>query len=67
MADTATAIREAMASRGITQSALAERLGLAQPAVSMRLSGRTRITVDELIQIADLLGVEPGSLIGDAA
>lgn len=56
-----------MTSAGVTQTALAERLGLTQPAVSARLSGRTPITVDELRVIADVLGVEPADLLGRAA
>ena len=67
MADTPQAIREAMTSAGVTQTALAERLGLTQPAVSARLSGRTPITVDELRIIADALGVDAAVLLGSAA
>ena len=67
MADTPQTIREAMTSAGVTQTALAERLGLTQPAVSARLAGRTPITVDELQIIADALGVEPADLLGRAA
>lgn len=67
MTDTPTAIREAMAARGLTQTTLAERLGLTQPAVSARLSGRTPITVDELRTIAAALGVPVSSLIESAA
>lgn len=67
MADTTRAIREAMTAAGITQTALAERLGLTQPAVSARLSGRTPITVDELRIIAATLGVDAGDLLKDAA
>lgn len=67
MTDAPTAIREAMASKGLTQTALAERLGLTQPAVSARLSGRTPITVDELTVIAAVLGVPVTDLLKDAA
>lgn len=67
MADTPTAIREAMSSSGVTQIALAERLGLTQPAVSARLAGRTPITVDELRTIAAFLNVPVADLVTDAA
>lgn len=56
-----------MARRGVSQTRVAERLGISQSAVSARLSGRTPFDVNELVTIADFLGVPVTALIGERA
>ena len=60
-------LRAEMARRRITQTALAEALGLPQTQVSSRLRGATEWKVTELLAVAEYLGVTPASLLGDAA
>lgn len=42
---------------------LGEVLGLSQPAVSARLNGRQPLTVEELIVVAQWLGISPVDLM----
>jgi transcriptional regulator with XRE-family HTH domain len=60
---TEAAIRAEMARRGVLQKDIARVLGISTQGVSERLNGHTRITVDELVQIAALLDVEVGALV----
>lgn len=60
-------IRAEMARRRLPQTALADRLGITQQAVSMKLAGRRPLTDTEVSTIADFLSVEPGSLFADHA
>jgi transcriptional regulator with XRE-family HTH domain len=50
-------IRAEIARRKISQTTLAEHLGLSQTSVSARLSGRTAFDVNEVHAIAVFLGV----------
>ncbi len=54
-----------MARRSMSQTQIAERLGISQPAVSARLLGRTPFDVNELVAIAEVLGVPVSTLIGE--
>lgn len=56
-------VRACMARKAIRQDDLAERLGLSQQALSSRLTGRTRWTLDDLAAVADALNVSMGSLL----
>ena len=58
----AAEIRAALARQRITQSALAERLGVSHAWVSRRLSGEVPLTIPDVTQIAAELGVEVSSL-----
>jgi transcriptional regulator with XRE-family HTH domain len=49
---------------GLTQRMLADRLGLAQSAVSRIESGNRRVSIEELARISAALGTSPGFLIG---
>lgn len=60
-------VRAEMARRRLPQIALADRLGITQQAVSMKLAGRRPLTDTEVAAIADFLSVEPGSLFADHA
>ena len=60
-------LRGAMAERRISQREAAERLGISQPSLSDRMNRRTPMSVDELLTLADMLGVAPADLLGDAA
>lgn len=56
-----------MARRGISQTRVGDRLSLSQPAISARLRGQTPFDVNELVAIAEFLGVPVSTLIGDKA
>ena len=60
-------VRAEMARRKISQEAVAQTLGLSQASVSARLRGVTPFRVDELLRIADLLGVPLDLLLAGAA
>ena len=56
-------VRRAMRRRGYTGVEMARALGMAQSSWSRRETGRTPLTVDELIDVADVLDEDPGALI----
>ena len=58
-------IREARKRAGLTQAALAERIGLDQSGVSRIERGERPVTVDVLVAIARALGVPPAALLED--
>ena len=49
--------------RGMTQEALANQLGKGQSWVNHKLSGRRKVNVEDIILIADALGIEPSTLL----
>ncbi len=59
----AATIRAELARRRISQSALARELGMAQTAVSRRLTGQVPFDVNELHAIANHLGLPPAALL----
>jgi transcriptional regulator with XRE-family HTH domain len=56
-------VRAWMARKGIRQDDLAHQMGLSQQALSSRLTGRTRWTVDDLAVAAAALQVPISSLL----
>jgi transcriptional regulator with XRE-family HTH domain len=56
-------LRAEVARRRIPQEQLAARLGMSQQAVSDRLRGRVKMSVDDLGRLADLLGLQPAELL----
>jgi predicted XRE-type DNA-binding protein len=59
-----TAVALAIAAQGLTQARLARLLGVRQATcVGFWLSGRSALTVDALVALARLLGVEPADLL----
>lgn len=52
-----------MARRQVTQVQLAAGLGLSQPAIARRLSGRTPLTLDDVEAIAGVLDVPTAELL----
>lgn len=52
---------------GMTQQDLAERLKRPQSFVSKYESGERRVSVVELVEISDAIGVDPRRIIGDLA
>jgi transcriptional regulator with XRE-family HTH domain len=49
--------------KGMTQTALAERMGVEQPTIGRWETGRREPNFEQLFQLAGILDVEPGSLI----
>ena len=66
-AHVAANIRAEIARQRVSQRTLADRLGMSPAALSNRLTGMTPIDVNELSAIADVLGVDPASLLVVAA
>lgn len=60
-------IRAEMARRQVTQQDIADHLKLSPAAISARMSGQTKISVEELVDIARYLGVQPAELLAGAA
>ena len=58
-------IKAEMSRRGLSQTAVGNRLGLSQAAVSSRLRGVTPFDINELVHIADLLGMTVDQLLVD--
>lgn len=56
-------IRAEIARANLTQTHLAEALGLTQQSVSDRMRGRTPFTVDELLLVAALLNIPVTRLV----
>ena len=62
--DALAALRKA---KGFTQASLAERIGVEQPTVQRWERGKREPTLSQLVELANILGVEPGNLIGTVA
>ena len=62
-AATGANVRAEMARCGVTQTTLARKIGLSQTAVSARLKGRTPFDINELVLIAQVLGVPLDTLL----
>lgn len=58
----AAALAEAMAARGVSQSELAKRVGIGQPAISMMLARECRPQKRTVRRLADGLGMTPAEL-----
>lgn len=56
-------VRAEMVRRGVSQDALARRLGKSQAAVSKRLRGESPISIDEAVTIARHLDVPLSALL----
>jgi transcriptional regulator with XRE-family HTH domain len=54
-----------MANAGMTQGAMAQRMGITQAAISRKLSGERPWFADELALAARILGVSVGELFGE--
>jgi transcriptional regulator with XRE-family HTH domain len=57
-------VRAEMARVQMTQKTLGARLGISQPALSRRLTGEQAFDTDELLKVAEILGVAIGVLYG---
>lgn len=60
-------VKAEIARCGVSQSGVAAALGLSQPQVSRRLSGRVDFSSSEIIRLSDLLGVPVGVFFGEVA
>lgn len=56
-------VRAERARRKVTQRDLADRLGVTQQAISLKLSGARPFTAGEIATVADVLEVDPGTLL----
>ncbi len=56
-------VKKAMASAGVTQSALSERSGISRPNISRILNGKERVTIDRAERIAKALGKKLSKLL----
>lgn len=59
-------VLQRMEDRGLSQTSLAERLGISHSTVSRYLSGKRPITLHALIRIAEVLELPPASLLTDS-
>lgn len=66
MATFATRVKELRKKQGLTQSGLAESLGLAKVTITMWERGVNKPTTDRLFSIADYFNVTPAYLIGQS-
>lgn len=55
-------LRTLMAAKGLTQSELAEKVGIGQPAISMMLNRTCRPQKNTVLKLASALGVAPADL-----
>ena len=55
-------LKEIIESRGIKQSYISEQIGMTTDAISRILKGTRKITGEELLNICDLLDIDPRSL-----
>lgn len=60
-----TNVRAEMTRAGVSQTTLAEQLGMSQPALSKRLLGKQVFDIDELTRVAEHLGVPVAVLLAD--
>jgi len=60
-------VRAEMARRRLSQTVVAEHLGVSQMFISRRLSGDVPFDIVELYQLADFFGVPVTVLLGEAA
>lgn len=58
-------VRAEMARRGVSQTALADQLGITQTGVSTRLRGKVAFNVDELAAVAAVLEVPVTVLLAE--
>jgi predicted transcriptional regulator len=58
-----TEIRKALTEARITQIQIGEALGIKQSAVSSLLSGKSRMSLDQFIELSELVGVRPQNLL----
>ena len=62
----AATVRAEMARRHLTQSDVADAIGVPRTGVSRRLTGQTPFDVDELAALADLFDMTPGDIMSVA-
>ena len=56
-------LRDVLKQRRLSQATISRVLGVSQPQVSARLSGKVAWTVEELVTVAEYLGLDPAALI----
>lgn len=56
-------LRDVLKQRRLSQATISRVLGVSQPQVSARLSGKVAWTVEELVTVAEYLDLDPAVLI----
>ena len=67
MSDSVPSLKRLRESKGLTQKALADAVGLSEHAIYLFESGRTDPSLDTLKRLAQALGVQPGALLDEPA
>lgn len=62
----AAEVRASMGRAGLRQADLAKTAGLSRPSLSRKLAGRQTFTAEELLRVADVLGVKASDLMAQA-
>lgn len=52
-------LRGRMAEKGISQRKMAATMGITLQSLSRKMSNKTRFSTDDIIQISEILGIEP--------
>ncbi|WP_396335247.1 helix-turn-helix domain-containing protein [Actinomyces sp.] len=60
---TGLTVNQIMFYQGVTRSELAKRVGLSRPSISLKIAGEVGWSLDDLLSVADALGVAPQSLL----
>jgi len=63
MSDSVPGLKPSRETKGLTQKALADAVGLSEHAIYLFESGRTDPSLDTLRRLAAALGVQPGDLL----
>ena len=60
---TGLTVNQIMFYQGITRAELAKRVGLSRPSISLKIAGEVGWSLDDLLSVADALGVTAQSLL----
>lgn len=52
-------LRERMKRCGYTQKEMAKRLGITQPNLSQKINNKRRLSIDQMIEMSEALGIKP--------
>jgi antitoxin component HigA of HigAB toxin-antitoxin module len=66
-AKVATALRVELARRNVPQGDAAQHIGKSKQALSRKMTGRVPFTVDEVVALANVYGLDVAEVLTDAA